>query len=223
MKKILLILSVILAVSTMSCKVKDRAAYAQNKKETRQIKKSIKKRAIREARKQARQYKKAGWKVNPGSLPLEKTLEQAWIKQMELDDKGNTKYITSDGNGIAGNKTAAELQAIETGKLQLAGMLETRVAALVSANIANTELSNQEAETVTEVIGNSKNIIAKQMGYINPYFKMFRRLNNGNVEVQVKLFYNAEEAEVMAKKAIKKELKTKLKKNEEDLKKLMGM
>ncbi len=190
---------------------------------SKDIKNDLTSRAIKEARKEAKELEKEGWEVPAGGLPLAKSLEKAWTKQLEEDDKGNVKYITADGNGIAGNRTAAELQAIETGKLQLAGLLETRVAALISNNIANVEMSSQEAESITEVIGNSKNIIAKNMGYINPFFKIWRRLDNGNVEVSTRLFYNAEEADAMAKEAVKKELKEKLNTNEEDLKKLMGM
>lgn len=218
MKKVILLFSIFLMVffvfDSIDC-------VAQ--KTEKEIKKEMKRKPIRTIRKEAKKLVKDGWNVSPGSPAIEKMLEQAQIKQFEEDEKGNPKYITADGNSIAGNQTAAEMQAIETAKFILAGMLETRVAALVSNNIANVELSDQEAETITEMIANSKNIIAKNMGYINPFFKITRRLSNGNVEAQVKLFYNAEEGDIIARKAIKEELKEKLKANEEDLKKLMGM
>lgn len=221
MKKIVLLLSVLFFAFTI---VNVSPVVAQTtKKEKKAMKKVIKKRALKEARKEAKKFKKQGYNVKPGSLPMDKILEQAWYKQLETDDKGNPKYITADGSAVAGNETAAELQAIETGKLQLAGLLETRIAGLVSTNIATEEFDNLEAESVTEIISNSKNIISKNLGYINPIFKIFRRLDNGNVQTYVKLAYNAEEADALAKKAIKKELKEKLKANEEDLRKLMGM
>jgi hypothetical protein len=222
MKKFTLLIAAFVMVFAFSACNNQRPLTADGKTE-KDIKKEISKRAMKEARKQARKYKRDNWLVTPGSLPMEKALEKTWIMQYETDDKGNTKYITADGNGIAGNRTAAEMQAIETGKLQLAGLLETRMSALVSANIANTELSDQEAETITEVVENSKNIIANRIGFINPAFKMYRRLRNGNVEVSVKLFYNGEEADLMARKAVKDELREKLDSNEQDLRKLMGL
>ncbi len=175
------------------------------------------------ARKEAKRMAKEGWKVPVGSQPIEAMLEKSWAMQEELDQKGQVKYITSDGNAIGGNRNAAEAQAIDMAKFQLAGLLETRIAGLVSQNVANTELSDQEAESVSEMVQNSKNIIAQEIGYVRPIVKMFRRLDNGNVEVSIKLFYNAEEGAKMAKKRVRKELKEKLKTNEEDLRKLMGM
>jgi CRISPR/Cas system CMR-associated protein Cmr5 small subunit len=43
-------------------------------------KKEINKKAMKLARKDAKKYRKAGWDVSPGSLPMEKLLEQAFIK-----------------------------------------------------------------------------------------------------------------------------------------------
>ncbi len=218
MKKITVLLSVLFLFLSVF-----QATDTLGQKTEKQIKKDLKKRPPRIIKKQAKKLVKEGWFVSPGSPPLEKMLEKAEIRQFEEDEKGNMKYIFADGTAIAGNKTAAELAAVESGKLILAGMLETRVAALISQNIANTELSEEEAESVNEMIASSKNIIAKNIGYINPFFKIYRKLENKNIEVAVKLFYNSEEAEVMAKKVVRKQLKEKLKTNEEDLRKLMGM
>jgi hypothetical protein len=214
MKKIALVLSVVFFACTIS-------TFAQ--KSDKELAKEVKEKASKMAKKEAKKYTKDGWEVPAGSLPLAKIFDSAWEKQYQVDDKGNPKYITADGNGIAGNRSAAEMQAIELGKLQLAGLLETKVASLVSANVANTELANNEAQSITEVVQSSKNIIAKELGYINPFFKIFRKLSNGNVEVQCRLFYDASTAMDITTKAIKKELKAKLNTNEEDLKKLMGM
>lgn len=217
MKKTSVVLSLLFFVFTVTM------GTVQAQKTDKQLKKELNAKVGKQVRKEAKRMKKDGWQVNPGTPPLEKLLEKAQMRTLEEDEKGNPKYIMADGNGIGGNKTAAEMAAVETGKLLLAGQLETRVSALISANIANTELSDQEAESINEVVASSKNIIAKNLGFINPVFKVFRRLENGNVEVQVRLSYNSEEAEAVAKKAIKAELKDKLKTNEEDLKKLMGM
>jgi hypothetical protein len=92
----------------------------------RQLRSDLKNKAIKEARKESKKLKKDGWYVPPGSLTLDKILESAWMKQLMEDDEGHKMYITADGNSVAESKTAGDMQAFEMGKLQLAGLIETR-------------------------------------------------------------------------------------------------
>ena len=162
----------------------------QAQQTAKEIEKELKEKAIKSARKEAKQMDKEGWQVNPGSLPLEKILEQAWGKQMLIDENGDPRYITADGNAVAQSKSAAEMQAIEFAKLQLAGMVQTNISSLIDANIANAQLSTEEAASVTEVVQSAKNIIATELGFINPFFKVFKSIKNNQVEVQVRIFYD---------------------------------
>ena len=189
----------------------------------RELKREIKDRAIKEARKEAKKMKKDGWYVPPGSLPLDKIIENAWMKQYTEDENGNQLYITADGNAVAESKTAGEMQAIEMGKLQLAGLIETNVSSLISGNIGNAQLSTEDAASVTEIVQSSKNVIATQLGYVNPFFKLHRDIGKDKIEVQVRLFYDVRQSLEIAKKVVRKELKDKLQMNEEKLEQLMGM
>lgn len=189
----------------------------------KQLKKEIKDRAIKEARKEAKKMKREGWYVPPGSLPLDKIIENAWMKQYAEDENGNPLYITADGNAVAESKTAGEMQAIEMGKLQLAGLIETNVSSLISGNIGNAQLSTEDAASVTEIVQSSKNIIATQLGYVNPFFKLHKNIGKDKIEVQVRLFYDVRQSLEIAKKVVRQEIKDKLKVNEEQLEKLMGL
>lgn len=221
MKRIYLLISIfLLGIITISCSSQKGSTVITSDKDALS---SLEEKAIKLARKQAKKYKKEGWQVSAGALPMDKALENSWKKQYITDENGDPRYITADGNAIGGNRNASEAQAIDMAKFQLAGLLETRISGLVSQNIANTELKDEEAESVSELVQNSKNIIAQELGYVNPYFKMFRRLKNGNVEVSVKIFYDSKQSLKIAKRRVKKELRDKLKSNEEDLRKLMGM
>jgi len=193
------------------------------KKEDRELTKEVKEKAVRNARRDARKMKKEGWKVNPGTLPLDKLTENAWKKQLQTDEKGDPRYITADGDAVAKTKTAAELQAIEMGKLQLAGLIESNISALISGNIANAQLSTKDAASVTEIVASSKNLIATKLGYVNPFYKVYKNIGDNKVKVQVKLFYDTKQSLQIAKKVVRKELKDKLKLNEEKLEKLMGI
>ena len=189
----------------------------------RELQREIKDRAIREARKEAKNLKKDGWYVPPGSLPLDKILENAWMKQLMEDDEGKVMYITADGNAVAESKTAAEMQAIEMGKLQLAGLIETNVSSLVTGNIGNAQLSTEDAASVTEIVQSSKNIIATELGYVDPFFKLHKNIGKDKIEVQIRLFYDTGQSLEIAKKRVRTELKDKLELNQQQLEKLMGM
>jgi len=209
-----------LFVFLLCCLISIIATSQQTQKELRQ---DLKDRAIREARKEAKKMEKEGWTVAPGSIPLSKVLENTWMKQVMVDDNGNVRFIYADGNAVAESKSAGEMQAIELGKLQLAGLIQTNMSSLISANIGNAQLSTQEAASVTEVVQSAKNMIAMELGYVDPSFKLFKNIGKDKIEVQVRLFYDTKQSLEIAKKVVRKELKDKLKLNEDKLEKLMGM
>jgi len=181
------------------------------KKQDKEILKDLKDKAIKEAKKEAKKYKKAGYLVAPGSIPMEKMLEEAWIRQLERDEKGNLKYLQADGNGVANSRSAAEVQAIEFAKLNLAGQLESDIRAIIQSNIANEQLSNVDATSITKILATAKNFIAVKLGKIDPIFKIYKNLDNNNVEVNVKLIYNKAMAMDIAKQAVKEEMQKELK------------
>lgn len=189
----------------------------------KEITKAIKSKALKEARKEAKKLSKDGWKVNPGALPMEKILQNSWEKQYAEDEKGQPVYLTADGNGVAESKSVAEMQAVELGKLQLAGLIETNINSLVSANLGNAQLSKDEAASVTEIVQSAKNLIQVELGYVNPAYKIYREVGEKNIECQVKLFYDRKQSMDIAKKVVRKELKDKLKVNEAQLDKLIGL
>ena len=166
---------------------------------TRDLRKELRDRAIREARKEARKMEKAGWSVAPGSIPLAKVLENTWMKQVMVDENGSVRYIYADGNAVAETKSVAEMQAIELGKLQLAGMIQTNMSSLISANIGNAQLSTEDAASVTEIVQSAKNIIAMELGYVDPSFKLLKNIGKDKIEVQVRLLYDTKQSLEIAK------------------------
>ena len=189
----------------------------------KELTKELKEKAVKLARKEAKSLGKEGWYVSPGSLPLDKQLDNAYKKQYLTDENGDQRFITADGNGVGQSKTAAEMQAIEVAKLQLAGLISTKMSSLISANIGNAQLSTEDAASVTEIVQSAKNIIATELGHINPYIKIYKDGKNKTVEVQVKIFYDVKQSLQIAKKVVQKEVKEKLKLNEEQLEKMMGI
>lgn len=181
----------------------------------------IKKKAVKEARQESKEYKKQGFFVSPGSLPMEKQLESAWMRQYEEDNKGFPLYIVATGNSIANTQTAAKLQATETAKLELAGTISTNVAAIIESSIANQQLSTEDASSITKTVAASKNIIAQELGRVITLFEIYKKIGT-NVESNVKMAYNSEMAMEIGKKVIKKKLEEETEILQEKLDKLLN-
>ena len=189
----------------------------------KEAKQEIQRKAIKQARKEAARFKKEGYDVTPGSLPMEKQLEYTWIRLYQQDETGQPKFLSADGNAVAQTRTAAEMQALEAAKLNLAGQLETFIRAIIEANIANAQLNTEEAASVTEFLAGAKNVIATTLSGVNPVFKIYRNLPNKNVEVNLKILVDREQVTLQAKKAIREELKERLKGLQEKVDKLLPL
>ena len=190
------------------------------KKPNKQAKKEMKRKAYKQARKEARRFRKKGWYVAPGALPMDKQIEKSWELQYKLDENGYPLYIVATGNSVAETQSAAKLQATELAKLELAGLVQTNVAALIENSIANNQLNNEEAASVTKTVAASKNIIAQEIGRVIFLFEIIRKVDK-NVEVSVRVGYNNDLAQEVAKKAIRKKLEEETDILHEKLEKLM--
>lgn len=212
------------------------------KKERKQKLKILKQKAIKEARKEAkRMEKEEGWRTFSGALPLEKQLENAWIKENEMrinDDMSESNaYVSSLGIGVSKSQSGAQMQAIERAKIEIAGKLNTYVAAITKSNIANTQLSITDAETIDEIIQSSRSITSATLKNLDAAVVVYRtkiprkelRNNNkqqlapGTIEVQVRVYYDLYQADIQVRNEIVKGLKDKVDANEEELKKIMGL
>jgi len=186
----------------------------------KELKKDVSSRAIRSARVEAKKYKRAGYYVAPGALLLDKQLERAWLRQYETNDKNEAKYIMATGNSVAESQTAGKLQAMETAKLDIAGQINTQIAALIENSIANQQLNTEEAASVTKTVAASKNLIAQEIGQVLPMVEMYKKIGK-NIEVNVRLAYNMATAFDIAKKVIRKSLEEETKIAHEKLEGLM--
>jgi hypothetical protein len=186
----------------------------------KELKKDVSSRAIKSARKEARKYKRDGFYVAPGAPLLDKQLERSWMRQLEINDKNESKYIVASGNSIGESQTAAKLQAMETAKLELAGQISTQVAALIENSIANQQLNNEDAASVTKTVAASKNLIAQDLGMVLPMVEMYKKIGK-NIEVDVRIAYNMATAFDVAKKVIRKSLEEETKITHEKLDALM--
>lgn len=182
--------------------------------------KEIRDKAGKQARKEAKELKKKGYDVPPGSLPLDKILEEAWIVQLQKDDDGFEKFIIAEGSAKGENKIAAKDQALNFAKLTLAGLIESRVAAITEQNIANVQ--NADPVSIAKSVTASKTFVAQRLGQVNVIFDVYKS-ESGTEESVIRIAYNAKKALQIGKEEIRKKLEEETNLLQEELDLLLDM
>lgn len=188
--------------------------YAQATKDQRKerqelakaSKKELNEKASKAARKEAKRLSKEGWRTAPGALPLEKQLDKSYMMQYQYDSDGFPKFIMAEAMSTGGNYDAAKMQALELAKQNLAGQIQTEVAALIENTVANDQMNQGDAASITRSVLASKNLISQSIGRVVPVIETYRVVNGNNREVLVRIAYSQNMAKAAAKSAIKKEL-----------------
>lgn len=181
-------------------------AYKDLKKQEKIIDKDLQKKAIKAARKEAKKLEKEGFRTPVGKLPLEKQLENAWEKQAELTIDGEPYWYIASSRVIGGNQSSASMQAVNAAKIDLAGQIQTKVAQMIESKVANDDMGQQEAASLSSVVASSKSVISATLGRTITLVEVYRTLENKNVEVMVTLGYSAVAANKTAVDAIRKDL-----------------
>lgn len=172
-------------------------------------KKQLTARASKAARKEAKQYKKNGWEVNPGALPMDKQLDRAYQMQYEFEENMMPKYIMGEARSIGETYDAAKMQALELAKQNLAAQIQTEITALIENTVANRQLAQEEAASITESVLSSKNLISQNIGRTINVVEVYRTLPNKNKEVLVRIGYNTKMAMEAARSSVREDLEKK--------------
>ena len=118
--------------------------------------------ASKDAKKQAKQYRKEGWNTMPGQLPLEKQLERAFLFQKQWEeDLVTPKFVWGDASSIAQVYDAGKMQALELSRQNLAGNIETQVARLLTDNVSNDQLAQGQATSLVQTLSKAKAFTVK--------------------------------------------------------------
>lgn len=210
MKKFLMMALVLglVAVNPMQAQLtKDQ--QKQRNEQVKQQRKELSQKASKDARNEAKRFKKEGWTTTPGSLTLEKQIDRSMLMQMEVDQSGYPLYIMGEAMSIGEIYDAAKMQALELAKQNLAGQVQTEITALIENTVANKQLSPEQAASIAESVSASKNLISQSFGRVLPVVEVYRELSNKNKEVLVRVAYNHNMAMEAAKKIVRQDLEEK--------------
>ncbi len=209
MKKLRTVLALALSMVIMA------SCASQNlTKEQKMAEKSIKK--------EVKQLKKDGWKVAPGNLALDLQLKETYSKALEKDEKGYEKYVSGEAMTVGETYDAALFQATNLAKLDLAAKIETEITELIDTKLGNKQLSQKQAASLAESVAASKNLISQKLGRVIIPVKMYRDLENGNVEVRTIVYYSHDMAMDVLKQTMREDLEQKADDLSKQLDKILG-
>lgn len=166
------------------------------------LRKELKRSAVKQARKEAKSYKKDGFHTFIGGVPLDKQIENAWMKSVARDESDQAEYIVANARVIGGNASSAKMQATHQAKVELAGLMSSNISSLIESSVSNNELSNEEAVALNKAVQASKELIIADFGRVTKEIEIYRDLSNKNVEVMVCLSYSSKAAKEIAIKSI---------------------
>lgn len=156
-------------------------------------------------KKDVKQYQKDGWKVKPGAPSIAMQLTKSYQMQWEKTAEGNDLWITGEGSSIGTIYDAARTQAMTVAQGEIGRKLRTDLTAQIELNLANEQLSQQEAESVAStVVTEMGRSVDQSIGRPSSLIEMFRELPNGNVEVLVRLAISSAKLDALAKQGIEK-------------------
>ena len=225
MKKLAIIFMSLLVFGVANAQnAEDYKAFIKERKAVQKlVKQERDEKVSKEVKKMAKKYAREGWKVTVGALPIEKQLEKSYTMQYELDmNNSMPKYIKGEGKAISTSYDAAKMQAMADAKTELAGNIQTEVAAIIEERLANQELGKDEAVAISNAVQVSKQVIVQSIGRVITVVECYRELKNKNYEVMVMIMYNGEMAIQGAKKAAKEELEKRGEELSKELDKLLG-
>ena len=207
MKKLIYLVVVLMfttSVDVYADSVKDQ--IKERKELSKQSKKELEQKATKAARNEAKRLTKEGWKVAPGALPLERQLDRSYLMQYQFDSDGFPEYIFGEATSVGGNYDAAKMQALELAKQNLAGQIQTEVSALIENTIANEQMNQSDATSITRSIAASKNLISQSICRVVSVVETYRIVNGNQREVRVYIAYSKNMAKAAAKEAVKQDL-----------------
>jgi hypothetical protein len=158
-----------------------------------------------DVKKESKKYEKEGWNNFPGSMPIGQQLNNTFNKQNELDEDGMQKWFFASGVSVGQTLAAAEMQANELAKNDLVQQVESDIKSFTETNLANNQLSKDEAASITKTVSVVTNKVAQKLGRVIPLLRIYRETSN-NYEVQVQVGYNIASAKKIMLEEVKKEL-----------------
>lgn len=162
------------------------------------------------AKAEAKKLRKQGWLVPAGSKDIEHQINTVQLLTEELmaDEAGNPtkRYIIRNGMATAGAVNTGIASARTNAQVELAAMLETRVAGAMEQKLDNQQNTSITTTTVEKFHERVKAIIDASLTNTRTELTVYRELPNHNYQVQVQVVFDKKELEARLKRAMQQQL-----------------
>lgn len=126
------------------------------------------------------QLQTEGFRTLAGKLPLKEQLAESWRYQREKDASGEARYFVVSAKSRCDSFEAAHMQAESLAKVQLAGLMETRIGQLVT-----NKMETFDGNMVMQTVASSKNLVTTRLANVYPLLEVYKECENGEIEVQL--------------------------------------
>lgn len=200
MKAILLAAAVAFSGASFSANSQVISDHAKN---------AVKESVSKDAKDEAKKFKKEGWKVKPGALPLQRQLDRSYKMMLDIDDEGQSKYVWGNKSSEGQVYDAARAQAIELAKQEVATQIASELQTEIESNVGNDQA---KLTSVAKTVEKSKGLVTANLGRLNIVVEAYKE-NKKGVEVLVRVAYDYKQV----KEALIDKVREELQKESEDL------
>lgn len=207
-KMISLMVVAFMATVTFAQSAKD---LAKQQKELNEINmKMLNAKPSKDAKKQAKEYKKEGWQVPVGEQSMEKQITKAQLYEQELmtnEDGGITqRYLQHTSQATSGSYNSGYAAARAACLTEVAGMIETKLSAAWKNILDNEEESAVKSTTNDKFNQRAMGIVRNSLSNSIPMVVIYRVLPNNQYQISVRLAFDKKEIAARLKRNLKKEL-----------------
>ncbi|MEG1936303.1 MAG: hypothetical protein RR908_03240 [Rikenellaceae bacterium] len=175
----------------------------------KELKKDLKERVDKDARKEAKTLTKEGWKVMPGKLSIERQIQDAQYAALDIDENGEKLNFIGTHQAIGGNYSSAKQIADNRAHIEIANAIGKAITGKAQDQVSNRNLGDNDIELIDEYVSGNKSVVSSVLHGITPVLEIYRQLPDGKYEVMVTVSVNAHKALRDAKIALQAELKDK--------------
>lgn len=173
----------------------------QDKESIKEHRQEINDRALKDARIEAKSMKQDGWYTQPGAMPLEKQIERAWMKEVETDDQGRSKYFTGIGNAVEKTQDEAKKRAFDIAKGNLTEQICSKLTRDIETNITALQVANDDTANIQSAVSTTKEIIPQKLTKTITLMEIYKKQGE-NFECQIRIAYSQELVRATVKQTV---------------------
>lgn len=184
--------------------IKEQKEVIKNRKAMSKLtQKQVSSNVWKQSKKQAKAWKKEGWKACPGAPTLDQQMNTSLMYQYEMDGEF-PRYIVGRSSATATSFGLARKQAIARARLDIASSIQVEVAELIENTELNTEMSAAEVESAGKILATGQQFVQQTLGRTDVVFEAYREVN-GKTEVMVTVGYDGRAAKSTVMKLFEQE------------------